>query len=772
MLPIEEKPPERQPTDETCSNKEAGVGKEELLGNGIPTDGAQQLPSPVASIDSVAVKFAVVLRLHWPLLALLCLSHICIGMANALPGSSLMHLARQVGVGLSDMGFWFTAKSAAACLLALLTGFVFNRLPDSSRLARPAFLAAGNLVSAGAMLGASLARSCALALSLAGLLGAGHGALETVAPDPALAALLPALGGLIAPLMLHPFLAANDATEPPIDEEQQAWESSESACGRVGSGASNQSATRWHNLKTPALATSTSPASTVGGGATAAPLLLVTPYSVLAALQAAASPAVLPAPVPPSPPPIPLEAEAPLRPPPLPAWRRRCLVVLTAAFYFASVGGENIFWSFGGAYASCAPGLQLSARGAAALQAAFFAGFLVGRGLGVVVSRWARPTGILLAHLVACLAALATLSLSESTWLAFAGTAAFGLAVSVLYATGVTWLEQRLPVAGPVACSWLIGGQLGMSALPPLAGYLLVSPAAGPASVMHLALGSFAVASATFLGMLTMASDFGRCWRRAPVIGLLLLRHPLVLHEDHLQLILADPTVLVSVPLLHDHLLEELHLLIVKLLASELQQVLEEALQLVALDFAALVRVVLAKDFVNLVRGQPSGVLQQRPAQVVVLDRQQLRHLAQLQLTVAVCVEELQDGVGVLGQLLLAHRGLLVPLLQQVAQKLLEFLFVNLARIVLVELLPDAHEFHAGFERIVPPEQQQEALVSRQHLGQLANLDSIVLVLVASMNSSLSSLSALSEITSWPIWSGMIEVTNSFRKPSSSSSSM
>ncbi|PAA57860.1 hypothetical protein BOX15_Mlig007323g1 [Macrostomum lignano] len=540
MLPIEEKPPERQPTDETCSNKEAGVGKEELLGNGIPTDGAQQLPSPVASIDSVAVKFAVVLRLHWPLLALLCLSHICIGMANALPGSSLMHLARQVGVGLSDMGFWFTAKSAAACLLALLTGFVFNRLPDSSRLARPAFLAAGNLVSAGAMLGASLARSCALALSLAGLLGAGHGALETangilvirllgsLQSRPILHSLhfCTALGGLIAPLMLHPFLAANDATEPPIDEEQQAWESSESACGRVGSGASNQSATRWHNLKTPALATSTSPASTVGGGATAAPLLLVTPYSVLAALQAAASvgllllallprqPAVLPAPVPPSPPPIPLEAEAPLRPPPLPAWRRRCLVVLTAAFYFASVGGENIFWSFGGAYASCAPGLQLSARGAAALQAAFFAGFLVGRGLGVVVSRWARPTGILLAHLVACLAALATLSLSESTWLAFAGTAAFGLAVSVLYATGVTWLEQRLPVAGPVACSWLIGGQLGMSALPPLAGYLLVSPAAGPASVMHLALGSFAVASATFLGMLTMASDFGRCWRR------------------------------------------------------------------------------------------------------------------------------------------------------------------------------------------------------------------------------------------------------------------
>ncbi|PAA59184.1 hypothetical protein BOX15_Mlig007323g4, partial [Macrostomum lignano] len=214
-----------------------------------------------------------------------------------------MHLARQVGVGLSDMGFWFTAKSAAACLLALLTGFVFNRLPDSSRLARPAFLAAGNLVSAGAMLGASLARSCALALSLAGLLGAGHGALETangilvirllgsLQSRPILHSLhfCTALGGLIAPLMLHPFLAANDATEPPIDEEQQAWESSESACGRVGSGASNQSATRWHNLKTPALATSTSPASTVGGGATAAPLLLVTPYSVLAALQAAAS---------------------------------------------------------------------------------------------------------------------------------------------------------------------------------------------------------------------------------------------------------------------------------------------------------------------------------------------------------------------------------------------------------------------------------------------------------------------------------------------------
>uniref|UniRef100_A0A1I8JBK5 MFS domain-containing protein n=1 Tax=Macrostomum lignano TaxID=282301 RepID=A0A1I8JBK5_9PLAT len=493
-----------------------------------------------------------VLRRHWAPLLFMWLAHAATGAANALPGGCLLVLASRVGASLRVMGLWFTVKSAAACLLAIVTGFAIPWLPKSRQ--RLGFLVAANLICAAALLALPMARSLWTSLTLSGVLGAGQSALETADgilvivlfgsqhSRPVLQSLhlAVALGAVSAPALLHQFRNWQPpaAESPPFPVDIAATE--DTANSTLDSlrpslcQAPSSDPEAVFNSTVDSLTnnyTQSSTASSVSRSQPALHLPIFAPFAVVHAAQALAAVGFLALlacrhrlvpPATPQPPAtiktelhvavveveVLLPASIASKPGSLPLWRRRLLVALTVAFYFCFVGVENVFWSFISAYGVCSR-LRLTS-----LNAAFFAGFLAGRCLGVALARCVRPTTLLLADLAACQISLATLCLlagdfsldaGAPAWLTSASTAAFGLAVASIYAGGISWLEERLDVTGPLACSWTIGSQLGVSVLPALAGHLLISPSVGPAGVLYLALGGFTAATVCFAGMLTVA---------------------------------------------------------------------------------------------------------------------------------------------------------------------------------------------------------------------------------------------------------------------------
>ncbi|PAA83057.1 hypothetical protein BOX15_Mlig024281g1 [Macrostomum lignano] len=498
-----------------------------------------------AAVPGKSVPMRLVLRRHWAPLLFMWLAHAATGAANALPGGCLLVLASRVGASLRVMGLWFTVKSAAACLLAIVTGFAIPSLPKSRQ--RLGFLVAANLICAAALLALPMARSLWTSLTLSGVLGAGQSALETADgilvivlfgsqhSRPVLQSLhlAVALGALSAPALLHQFRnwqpPAAESPPFPVDNIAVSEDTANSTLDSLRLSlcqAPSSDPEAVFNSTVDSLMNYTQSSTASSVSSRSQPTLhlpIFAPFAVVHAAQALAAvgflallacrhrlvpPATIKTKLAVVEVEVLLPASVASKPGSLPLWRRRLLVALTVAFYFCFVGVENVFWSFINAYGVCSR-LRLTS-----LNAAFFGGFLAGRCLGVALARCVRPTTLLLADLAACQISLATLCLlagdfsldaGAPAWLTSASTAAFGLAVASIYAGGISWLEERLDVTGPLACSWTIGSQLGVSVLPALAGHLLISPSVGPAGVLYLALGGFTAATVCFTGMLTVA---------------------------------------------------------------------------------------------------------------------------------------------------------------------------------------------------------------------------------------------------------------------------
>lgn len=81
---------------------------------------------------------------------------------------------------------------------------------------------------------------------------------------------------------------------------------------------------------------------------------------------------------------------------------RYLLVGMFVLFYFLHAGTENVFWSHTVTFGMCSS-LKMDAGDAALLNTVFFAGFLAGRGSGVLFAIILRPGTIISFELAGCI---------------------------------------------------------------------------------------------------------------------------------------------------------------------------------------------------------------------------------------------------------------------------------------------------------------------------------------------------------------------------------
>ena len=180
---------------------------------------------------------------------------------------------------------------------------------------------------------------------------------------------------------------------------------------------------------------------------------------------------------------------------------------LLAAFFFLHVGAEL---GFGGWIFSYADDLQIGGETTArVLNSVFWGGLVVGRLIAIPVSMRLAPGTMITIDLVGAGLGLALIGLvpdwSPALWI---GTIAFGMSLASVFASGVNYTGERIPVTGPVMSVLVVGGGLGSMTVPWVVGQLF--DRRGP-QVMLLVVGAaVAAALALFLVIRAVAGRPGR----------------------------------------------------------------------------------------------------------------------------------------------------------------------------------------------------------------------------------------------------------------------
>ena len=113
----------------------------------------------------------------------------------------------------------------------------------------------------------------------------------------------------------------------------------------------------------------------------------------------------------------------------------------------------------------------------ARINTVFWASFAAGRFLGIVITRYLKPSTMLTVYLTALAATFLgflAASLFTITWLIWVVTALAGLAMSIIFPSIFTWTaESILPVTGTISGIYLLNVSIGNMLLPLLYGYLM-----------------------------------------------------------------------------------------------------------------------------------------------------------------------------------------------------------------------------------------------------------------------------------------------------------
>ena len=175
------------------------------------------------------------------------------------------------------------------------------------------------------------------------------------------------------------------------------------------------------------------------------------------------------------------------------------LFLLFVFFFVFTVGVELGFgnWIYTFSYR-----LHLASEtGAAYLTSGFWCAFSIGRLLGVVTSSRFRPQSILFADLAGCLVAFAILLLwPVSTLALWTGTILMGLSIASVFATGMSFAEQRLSLTGAMIGWILVGVGIGGMVFPWLIGQMFES--IGPRITMPVLLVSNLIAFVLLLALI------------------------------------------------------------------------------------------------------------------------------------------------------------------------------------------------------------------------------------------------------------------------------
>ena len=159
----------------------------------------------------------------------------------------------------------------------------------------------------------------------------------------------------------------------------------------------------------------------------------------------------------------------------------RRLLALLVLLFFLYVGSEV---GFAGWIAPYAVRLGLAGEATAAyLASAFWGALTVGRLLSVPLAARFRPSRILLADLLGCLASVGVLLLwpgsAAAAWL---GACGLGFSMASIFPTLIALAERRLPITGQITGLFLAGSSVGGMTLPWLMGQLF--EAVGPRGAM------------------------------------------------------------------------------------------------------------------------------------------------------------------------------------------------------------------------------------------------------------------------------------------------
>ncbi|XP_051954291.1 sodium-dependent glucose transporter 1-like [Xyrauchen texanus] len=180
------------------------------------------------------------------------------------------------------------------------------------------------------------------------------------------------------------------------------------------------------------------------------------------------------------------------------------LIFLLSMFFFFYVGGEVAYGSFIFTYAKVYAGMDEAQ--AAGLNSVFWGTFAAGRGLAIFFATCLHPgTLILLSVVCTTVSSLLLMLLSRSNPVLWICTALYGLSMSTIFPSGISWLEQYTKVTGRSASVFVVGAALGEMALPALLGFLLGRVHKQPL-LMYLAFGTSIFTSILFLIMYKLAS--------------------------------------------------------------------------------------------------------------------------------------------------------------------------------------------------------------------------------------------------------------------------
>lgn len=148
------------------------------------------------------------------------------------------------------------------------------------------------------------------------------------------------------------------------------------------------------------------------------------------------------------------------------------LIALITAFVMLYSGGEISFGNWIFTY-SLESGIIADTNVARYLNSAFWGAFTIGRLLSIPVAAKIRPHTILLSAIGGGLASLGVILLgAHSATLTWIGTISFGLCISPIFPTAITFAKNRMRITGKVNSFIFAGGSLGGMVLPWIIGQL------------------------------------------------------------------------------------------------------------------------------------------------------------------------------------------------------------------------------------------------------------------------------------------------------------
>ncbi|GAB1601743.1 hypothetical protein Ahia01_000452700 [Argonauta hians] len=183
------------------------------------------------------------------------------------------------------------------------------------------------------------------------------------------------------------------------------------------------------------------------------------------------------------------------------------LLISLFIFFFMYVGMEVTFGGFIMVFA--VEHFHWSKDNGALLNSLFWGALAAGRGMSIFITRCCLPSWMLVTNISLTLLAsiILSFSLDQHQVLIWVGTLLFGLGLSSMFPTGMTWAESYMTMTGKSTAVLVVASALGEMALPALTGFLFMNH---QMVLMYIILSLSLVCCLCFIIMHNLASNHQR----------------------------------------------------------------------------------------------------------------------------------------------------------------------------------------------------------------------------------------------------------------------